>query len=673
MYRKFYKYTFLFYSFFIFLSTCLSQENNEEKNKFEIDEINIKFQETSTYSESDIKNLIASREGEIFERETYLLDVVRIKKFYFDNGFFDTVVDTNVIFNNSDKEVIENFIINENKRYRYYEVKYIGLDSIDQSVKEKVFKSADKLIREGKYYSKDTIKLEGARVIDILNNNGYALANSQSPEVLKYETNNPSLKHKVNLSLVFVPGFRYVFGSTRISFKNQKYTITKEDVEREITYSENQVYDKEEVVNSELNLNKIVILENPRITFDRIDSVNKKIYLVVNAIVGSKYNLKPELFGYYLQNIFYLGTGLSFSDNYFFGGSKVLTTSARFYFHSFQDNRLELVNTISKPFLFNNRNISGSWNIGIEYRLNEQANITQIKNIFGVAYDLPTYTYINRLTSKWDVENTRFILKEDIIVNNILIEKYDANYFTSILGFGAIHNTVNDIQFPFKGTFQSYEIQEAGLLGNLVQKVFNTATLNFVKFTNFNSTYYNLTDREIRVSSVLAGKISTGIIFEYGENDFTFQGIPVNNDLIPSDDKFVCGGSSSIRGWGAKQLGIVENKGIGGNFIIENSIEHRTRPFLESDNSLIRDLGFATFIDFGNVWSEIGKFKFNELALAAGGGIRYYTIIGAIRFDLGFKIYDPQPGPVGGSNWIFGEGSNYSDKYHFQFGIANTF
>ena len=94
---------------------------------------------------------------------------------------------------------------------------------------------------------------------------------------------------------------------------------------------------------------------------------------------------------------------------------------------------------------------------------------------------------------------------------------------------------------------------------------------------------------------------------------------------------------------------------------------------MDSKTSYIRDLGFAAFIDAGNAWSEIGKFKLNEIAIAAGGGIRYYTIIGAIRFDVGFKIYDPQPGDIGGSNWIFGSGSNLNDKYNFQFGIGNTF
>ena len=142
---------------------------------------------------------------------------------------------------------------------------------------------------------------------------------------------------------------------------------------------------------------------------------------------------------------------------------------------------------------------------------------------------------------------------------------------------------------------------------------------------------------------------------------------------MPTDTRFVCGGTTSVRGWGAKQLGIVPDKNVGGDFIIENSIEYRLRPFLSSSNVYLRDVGFTGFMDVGNVWTNVNKFKFNELALASGVGIRYYSIVGAIRIDVGFKIYDPQPGPVGGSHWLIGPGCNFSDKYNVQFGIGNTF
>jgi outer membrane protein assembly factor BamA len=96
------------------------------------------------------------------------------------------------------------------------------------------------------------------------------------------------------------------------------------------------------------------------------------------------------------------------------------------------------------------------------------------------------------------------------------------------------------------------------------------------------------------------------------------------------------------------------------------------RPFLKKE-TFIKNLGFVTFLDYGNVWDKMKSFKFNEIALAFGGGIRYYSMIGAIRLDIGFKLYDPNPGPVGGAKWIFQKGAHFGDKYTIQFGIGNTF
>lgn len=664
---KIYKYTLILIIFFFLSGISFSQEEIKVKT-FEIDDINVFFKSKSIFEDSEIKLLLASKEGDIFDMEIFMKDVERIKKYYFDNGYFDVYVDTSLTYNIEDEEVNENFIITANSRYRYYELNYTGLDDLDENVKSKINDLNDKKLIRGRFYSKDTVKIEVSRVLNILFNNGYAIAKANDPEVLKYETNDDHLKSKVNITLSFITDKKYEFGTTKVTFPERRYNVTKEDVLRELTYKENQLYNKEEVVNSELNLSKISLIENPRIAIEKMDSVNNKVDFIIKALIRNKYSLSPEVFSYYYQQLFYMGTGLKFTDKNFFGGGRVLTSGVGFSFHSVDENRFEFLNSIYQPFLFNNRNISGIWDFGVELRLTEGANLYQIKNSFGVSYDLPNYTYINKLNLNWEVISNSGYLKEDTAKSG---STYD--YFTSTLGFTAIHNSSNDVKFPFKGYYQSYDIEEGGLLSGIVRRLFNTNTLSYFKFSNFNSVYFNLTNQTSNVSAVLAGKFLTGVIFEYGDNSISLNGETVSLDRVPTDKKFVSGGSSSVRGWAAKQLGIVVNKNAGGDFVVESSVEHRLRPFLDAENIYFRDLGFATFIDVGNVWQEINKFKFNELALAMGGGIRYYTIIGAIRLDVGFKIYDPQPGPVGGSNWLFGPGCNYSDKYNIQFGIGNTF
>jgi len=658
----------------LFPEIVSSQDDVKTVNNYEIDDINIEFKGIKTFSEDDLKNILASSEGDVFDMLTYIQDTERIKKFYFDNGFFDAEVDTHIVYINEDLEVDLYFYIREKTRYVYYEFEYTGLEELSEAVKGKVFDPNQSLLRLNGSYNQDTIKLEVARVLNILFDNGYALATSDKPLILKIETNEADLKGKVKIEIAFLPGEQYTYGKTQINIIGKRYNISEFDIRRELTYKENQLYNKSQVVNSEFNISKITLLDNPRINIDSIDSLTKKIDFIINARVGNKYDLTPELFGYYIENSFYIGTGLKYSDKYFLGGGRILTSSARIYFNSVENNRFEFLNTIYQPYLFNNRNIYGNWNIGIQYNIDEYSNLTEIKNSMNVTFELPNYTYLNRINTNWDITNQRIVIKNDVVAEDtVVLSAFSLNNFESLIGFTLIHNSVNDLRFPYNGYYQAYTLQETGLLGGLIKNLFNTASPSYLKISSFNSAYKNLSKSEKNVPAVLAGKLYTGFIIEYGDNNFFFQGFEIQGDLVPTDTRFVCGGTTSVRGWGAKQLGIVPDKNVGGDFIIENSIEYRLRPFLSSSNVYLRDVGFTGFMDVGNVWTNVNKFKFNELALASGVGIRYYSIVGAIRIDVGFKIYDPQPGPVGGSHWLIGPGCNFSDKYNVQFGIGNTF
>jgi len=75
----------------------------------------------------------------------------------------------------------------------------------------------------------------------------------------------------------------------------------------------------------------------------------------------------------------------------------------------------------------------------------------------------------------------------------------------------------------------------------------------------------------------------------------------------------------------------------------------------------------------GNLWPEIHNFRFQEIAINAGLGLRYDTFFGPFRIDWGFRIYNPMEPQ--GQRWItqrklfpqtFKEGV-------FHFGIGHAF
>jgi translocation and assembly module TamA len=96
--------------------------------------------------------------------------------------------------------------------------------------------------------------------------------------------------------------------------------------------------------------------------------------------------------------------------------------------------------------------------------------------------------------------------------------------------------------------------------------------------------------------------------------------------LGPNNYRLRGGGASSNRGFLAGTLGV----GIdGGTRRWETSLELRV-PIGQS-------FVVAGFADFGDV-SRGGTFRFGHLNTTLGYGLRYYTVIGAIRLDVGYRI-----------------------------------
>jgi outer membrane protein insertion porin family len=121
---------------------------------------------------------------------------------------------------------------------------------------------------------------------------------------------------------------------------------------------------------------------------------------------------------------------------------------------------------------------------------------------------------------------------------------------------------------------------------------------------------------------------------------------------ISLNQRFYAGGSNSVRGWSTRQLVPIEplinlenpsqedleailakGAATGGFFLFEGSIESRNRLFGK--------FGTALFIDYGNTWNSVKEFRFDQVALAGGFGLRYYSDFAPIRLDFGIKLFDP--------------------------------
>lgn len=660
----------------MFSGFAIGQIDESDFKRYILDDITIEFINSHSYDDGDIKLVTKTGKSKYFDYNDFCNDILRIEKFYFDNGYIDASVDTSIQINEDKLEVSAKFIIDEKQPYTVGNVQYLGLYVIGSGFMEKLFKEDEPLIKENDIYSKGKLTQEVSRIMNFLNNNGYANAVNDPPEIIKTATNDPKKKYKLDIVLNFTPGEFFRFGKTKINIENNRYGISFNEVYRELDYEENDFYSKEKLIESENRLNRISILENARILFDYVDTVKNIIHMKINAGVRNKYEVQPELLGYDIDNLFYGGGGLSFADRYFFGGGRTFSLKLEGLVHSENFNGIDLSVNIFQPYILNNNKITGQWNISSTLFNKDQYRILEYKNQFDINYELPRHTYINNLQFSWKMSNQRYNAKQDVtdFINNqnvILPSGSFINRFSSVLGFTVIHNNTNSFQFPTSGYYQSYLFEESGLLGNLAQKLFNISTFSYFKFTTVHKFYFNL--NELTESNVLATKILVGTIFEYGDNKLKVNGIDYDVNIVPDESRFVAGGNTSVRGWPGKKLGTFLNMENGGDFLLEGNLEHRTKPFIDR-KSIFKDLGFVTFFDYGNLWEEPQKFQFNQIALAIGGGIRYYTIVGPVRFDVGFKLYD-YFAEQGTNKWLFNNNLNtiLKSKIAFQFGIGNTF
>lgn len=189
------------------------------------------------------------------------------------------------------------------------------------------------------------------------------------------------------------------------------------------------------------------------------------------------------------------------------------------------------------------------------------------------------------------------------------------------------------------------KIESAGSLLSLISNTTNQVKNKNGKFELFNLEYSEYIKTEfdyikhwdLTKEKVFAMRSFFGIAIPFG-----------NSDYIPFSRSYFSGGSNDNRAWQPYSLG-PGSSGAKDDF---NEANMKIAVSGEFRFKILGELKGALFADAGNIWNVYdnvtdekstftGLKSLKDIALGTGFGLRYDLSFFVIRFDLGFKTYNP--------------------------------
>jgi translocation and assembly module TamA len=127
-------------------------------------------------------------------------------------------------------------------------------------------------------------------------------------------------------------------------------------------------------------------------------------------------------------------------------------------------------------------------------------------------------------------------------------------------------------------------------------------------------------------------------------------------ETVPITRRYFAGGPESQRGFGRRQLAPrlgAENLPVGGEALFETNVELRLDLF----RLFGQWVGIVVFADGADARERVADLNPLDLHWAVGGGLRYRTPVGPIRFDLGVRVNrrDELDGPGWAPHFSLGE------------------
>ena len=489
--------------------------------------------------------------------------------------------------------------------------------------------------------------------------------------------NIPADSHSATVDFIVDPGPRARFGEVNVEWTPESQSnLDETSVRRMVPFSEGNTYRFSQLVEGQRNLYSLELIQAARVTEER-DTLARDTIIPVNVRIteGDVHRVRTGA-GWSTADCF--SGDARWASRNFLGGARRLTVRAR-------------ITNILAPHL--NDFVCSQVGTGQFTRLNGQASVELIQPwVFSPRNSLTTNAFIERqsvreayireavgftlalsrdlgrqatATLSYQPALTRLAAGEVFFCISFLlctaedIQAFSEANWLSPLGVNLGVNRSNRLLNPTAGYSMALDLEYAAH--------WTGSDFTYRRALGEAAGYLGLGERTVLAARVRAGLVRPG----------AYAGAPspsgtVPDDLVHPQKRFYAGGAASVRGFPEYGLGPrVLNASAqdllsvpGGEMspvclpeqMLDASCDASTLP---SDDFVVRATGGtrllegnlelrfplrgaqfqgATFVDVGQVWDQGVKLDLGQLEVTPGFGVRYFSPIGPIRVDVGYRF-----------------------------------
>ena len=521
-----------------------------------------------------------------FNEEVLKDDMIRIKRLYANQGYYDAEASYELKFNKDNTRVRITIKIKEGEPIKLTELSLEYEGDLSEDIKKEIEKAVP--LKVDKNFSPNGYQQTKGAITEVLSDKGYPKAGIEGEALV-------NRKEKwAKATFVIKPGPVYMFGTVTVegNDKVESYIIS-----REATFKPGEVYSLTKINETQANIFQLGLFRS--VVIDPVYNENRHIADMKIAVKERKQGSVKFGVGYGTEDK--LRGQAIWTKRNFFGGGRRLEVAGKF---SFITQRVET--SVIQPYIVGrDSSLTGALNFQRDdvpsFEGESFLTTAQLQKDFAQYYS--TFGSFNVQFSR--VQKSARRSPE---------EKSRENFFLTFFNTGLERDTTDSILNPTRGFVVSTGLESSfrAMLSDV----------NYLKGTLELRGYKKL------YRMVLAKKITIGVIQPFGSTG-TFD--------IPIFKRFFAGGSTSMRGFPFQKLGpLSEGKDpLGGNSLLVGSFEVRY--------PIYGDFGGVVFFDYGNVFADEWSFPLGDIKYAPGVGLRYDTIIGPVRFDVGYAL-NPEPG-----------------------------